>query len=73
MPGREARYLAATAGINPFATDMILGDDDLASLFLADLSHAADADAQVIQHALRNGHKFLARCSDGNASCAAIE
>jgi hypothetical protein len=42
-------------------------------LFLADLSHAADADAQVIQHALRNGHKFPPRCSDRNASCAAIE
>jgi len=43
------------------------------TVFLADLSHAANADAQVIQHALCNGHKFLARCSDRNAPCAAVE
>src|SRR5215813_9248594 len=49
------------------------GDDDLASLFLANLAHAADTDAQVIQHALRDGYKFLARCSDRNTPCAAIE
>jgi hypothetical protein len=49
------------------------GDNDLASSFLADLAHAADAYAQVIQYTFRNGHKFFARCGDRNASRAAIE
>ena len=49
------------------------GDYDLAALLFANLPHAADADPQVVQHPLCNGHKFLARRSNSNASCAAIE
>ena len=49
------------------------GDYDLAALFLANLPHAADADPQVVEHPLSNSHKFLARRSNSNASCAAIK
>ena len=40
------------------------GNDDLAALLLADLPHAADTDAQVIEHALGDGYEFLARRGD---------
>ena len=43
------------------------------SLFLADLPHAADADAQIVEHALRDGHEFLTRRRYRNAPRAAIE
>ena len=49
------------------------GDDDLAALLLADLPHTADADAEVVEHALRKGHEFPARRSDCDASRATVE
>jgi hypothetical protein len=42
-------------------------------LLFAYLPHAADADTQVIKHAFRNGHEFLAGGSDRNAPRAAIK
>src|SRR4029453_14553550 len=49
------------------------GEDDLAALFLADLTHAADADTQVIEHTLSDGHEFLTRRSDCDAPRASVE
>src|SRR5215469_5458034 len=49
------------------------GNNDLPSLFLTDLPHAADADAQVVKHAFRNGYEFLPGRRDRNAPRAAIE
>ena len=42
-------------------------------LFLAYLSHAANADAQVVEHSLGDSNELLARRSDRNASRGAIE
>ena len=36
-------------------------------------AHLAVATGQVVEHPLGNSHKFLARRSNSNASCAAIK
>jgi hypothetical protein len=48
-------------------------NDDLTSLLLADLPHAANADAQVIKHPLRDGNELPACCGDSDPTGAAIE
>jgi hypothetical protein len=49
------------------------GNDDPDALLAADLAHAGDADAQVVEHALGDGDEFLAGRRDGDPPRAAVE
>ena len=49
------------------------GDDDLPAALIRKLPHAADGDAQIVQHASGDGDEFLARGGDRDRAGAAVE